>query len=189
MRVQCILTASELTQESEVIVLPEYVSPTELRKTCATFPHAFVVSAVEESDASVGRILRGREPLAAYVKMETDARTTGSNNVDQMPIYDDGVICIGVVACKDVDNIRFFGTVTQRIRSSTSRHKILCIPADMGSEWLHDEVLPEKYHGMYVVLCNNVYTHQARCKSFIANDMGQKIIVQRDREPIFVRWN
>ncbi len=189
MRAQCVLTASELTQESEVIVLPEYVSPRELQKTCATFPRAFVVSAVEESDTSRARILRGGAQLATYVKVLSDARTTGSNNLDQMPVYDDGVICIGIVACKDVDHVQFFGMVTQRIRSSTSKHKVLCVPADMGSEWLNDEVLPQKYHGMYVVLCNNVYTHQARCKSFVANDMGQKIIVQRDREPIFARWN
>jgi hypothetical protein len=87
-----------------------------------------------------------------------------------------------------VQHAPFFHKVASAIRSSSAPCKALCIPADMGSEWLRDEVLPPQYLGMNVALCNNIGTHQVRCKSFVANGSGQKIVIQRDIEPISGEW-
>ncbi|MES9902458.1 MAG: hypothetical protein ABW168_07220 [Sedimenticola sp.] len=88
----------------------------------------------------------------------------------------------------DMDNPAFSMKVVERMRLSSAKYKILCVPADMGSEWLQGDALPfpKKYQGLYVVLCNNNKTHESRCNSFVADTKGYKIVKQNGVEPIYV---
>jgi predicted amidohydrolase len=104
-------------------------------------------------------------------------------------VYEQGDVCVGILICMDIDHPDFSISVIERVKSSSSRIKILCVPADMGSEWLQGQNLPfpKKYEGVYFILCNNIQTHQLRCKSFIADTTGKKLYVQEEIEPLFAQ--
>ena len=72
-----------------------------------------------------------------------------------------------------------------RLKESTADVKLLCIPADMGSEWFSHQPIEPKFEGVYVALSNNVKPNQVRCKSFVAAPSRNKIAEQVEHEPIF----
>jgi len=99
-------------------------------------------------------------------------------------VYEFGDTCIGVLICMDIQNGALFQAVIRKLKESAAAVKLLCIPGDMTRDWFSDDVLPPHYSGVSVALCNNTETHVIRCKSFIADPAGRKVVVQREAEPI-----
>lgn len=191
MRIACVVRADQLTtgtsQTPDVVVFPEGISLSEIGKARLSHPNSILIGAIVENGRSRGVLFHGCENKIDYLKIETDGHTQGSGNLDQQPIYELPHVCIGVIVCMDVNCPAFSRTVIEKVRSSQSELKLICIPADMTSDWFGgDAVAPAMFGGIHVVLCNHTKTHQQRCRSFVTDLHGSKIIVQNDDEPIFV---
>jgi hypothetical protein len=187
MRVSCVANATEIdTPPPDLIVFPEYSELAEIEMARSRYPHSLIVAATESAGRSHGALwYSGQNRIEKYVKVGTDGRTTGSDDVlQQCPVYESGRMCVGVVICMDVQNATFLQAVVDTVKSSRCEFKFLCIPADMGSEWFSSEPLANQFSGVYVALCNNTKHPQPRCKSFMTNMNGIKIAPQNDVEPI-----
>ncbi len=187
MRVSCILSGSELNDKPvDLIVFPEGVCWNDIEETGLTHPDALIVGAVVENGKSRGILRHRGQNQIDYLKVETDKRTEGTGNTQQNPVYVHGKMCIGVLICMDIDHVEFSSAVINSVKSSSANLKLLCVPADMGAYWMNGNTLPfsGRYTGIHVILCNHVKTHQSRCKSFITDKEGNKIVVQNNREPI-----
>ncbi len=192
MKVMCVLTASEVeTDNPDIIVFPEGVDVQEIDQAQLFNPNAIIIGAIAEHGCDpecpqMRGMLRHEDSKnkVEYLKVETDGRTKGSSDTKQSPIYEFDDVCIGLLICMDIENIAFSKMVIDKIISSPAKLKLLCVPADMGSEWLGGDNLPGKFKGVYVILCNHSRTHESRYKSFIADIHGRKIRVQNDEESI-----
>lgn len=188
MRVSCIVRSCELNDQSvDLIVFPEGVSWKEIEEAGAARPDALIAGAVVENGRSRGILRHRGQNLIDYLKVGTDGRTEGTGNTQQHPVYVHGKACIGMLICMDIDHVAFSNAVINGIKSSAASLKLLCVPADMGSHWMAGDSLlfPQRYTGVHVILCNHIKAHQSRCNSFIADKEGNKIVVQRNREPIY----
>ena len=188
MRISCVLAARELNAESaDLIVFPEGVCRKEIEDAELSNLDAVIAAAVVENGYSRGVLLHRGQNRIDYLKVETDGRTVGTGNHQQNPVYEFGSFCIGVLICMDIDKPDFSRTVVEKIRASSAKLKFLCVPADMGDYWFSGDSLPfpNRFEGVHVILCNHVKTHQARCKSFVTDIVGKKLVVQQDHEPIY----
>jgi len=189
MRIACVLSAAELEGNiADLIIFPEGVNASELEAAANIQPGAVIVGAILDGPYSRGIVWHNKMHHIDYLKVESDGRTKGSGNFNQLPIAHFEHFSVAVLVCKDIDNVRFSGSVREALRASENAIKVLCIPADMGSYWLEGTALPFPaiYAGMYVALCNNTVTHQSRCKSFVADRNGKKNCIQLDTEPIHI---
>lgn len=150
-------------------------------------PDSMIVGAVAEESRSRGLLLHQGQNRIDYLKVTTDGRTVGSGNLQQEPVYQFGEMCVGVLICMDVEHVEFSRAVIEKVRSSSTNLKLICIPADMGDYWFRGDSLPwpQMFEGTHVILCNHTKTHQVRCKSFVTNARGRKIVVQGEDEPIY----
>jgi len=186
MRISCAITANDLSADSsDIIVFPEGTSREVIHETSSLHQNAMIVGAIEEDGFSRGVLCHRGKQLIEYLKVTSDGRTKGSGNLQQSPVFESGRACIGVLVCMDVDKIEFSRCVIEKLRQSAAEIKILCVPANMGSQWFSNQELPPQYHGVYVALCNN-NTYQIRCKSFVADPYGRKLVEQREHEAIYV---
>lgn len=187
MRVSCILTIRELDPKpTDLIVFPEGVCIKEIEDAMSVHPDAVIVAAYVENGYSRGVLWHQGRNRIDYRKVCNDGRTSGTESLQQNPIYSLGDTCIGVLICMDIDHIAFSSAVIRNLKSSAARSKFLCVPADMGSQWFNEDHLPfpQKFEGIHVILCNHIKTHPVRCKSFITDTDGMKIVIQHDKEPI-----
>ena len=187
MRIACVRTAAELDSEAtDLVVLPEGVDPAEILAAASMHPEAAIVAAIREGAHSRAVIWHGSKNHVEYLKVETDGRTVGTGNHEQSTVAHFQRFSVGVLICMDVQNPQFSARVVESLRASENPIKVLCIPADMGSYWFEGPALsfPARYAGVYVALCNSTETHEARCRSFIANCEGTKIVIQSNAEPI-----
>jgi predicted amidohydrolase len=190
MRISCVLNAQEARETSaDLIVFPEGVSRKEIKEAYTANPDSIIVGAVVENGRSKGLLMYQHQNKINYLKVESDGRTEGSNNIQQNPIYEMPNICIGVLICRDVDHVEFACKVIDQIKSSNRELKVLCVPADMGSYWFSNDILEPKYEGVNVVLCNHTKTYQppSRCQSFVTDIFRNKIKVQNKHEPISIQ--
>ena len=187
-RISCVLTACQLSPErTNIIVFPEGILREEIAKAQVSHPESIIVGAIEEDGQSRGLLLHRGQKRIDYLKVKTDGLTKGSCNLQQNPVYQFGKVCIGVLICMDVDHPEFSRAVIAKVRSSSAKLKLICIPADMGNEWFDGDRLlfPKKFEGTHVILCNHIKTYpRVRCKSFVTDAHGTKIVVQNDEEPI-----
>jgi hypothetical protein len=185
MRISCVIAASELDAvPADLIVFPEGVCRREIEKAQSFYPEAVIVAAIVENGFSRGVLLHGGRNRIDYLKVESDGRTVGSGDHQQVPIYEFEDVCIGVLICMDVDCLLFSRAVIEKVRTSSAKLKLLCVPADMTSDWFSGDALSSVFEAIHVVLCNHTKTHQARCKSFVTDMHGRKIVVQDQDEPI-----
>lgn len=94
-------------------------------------PSAIIVVAIEESGRGRGVLLHHGENRIDYLKLGTDGRTSGTDNVQQNPVYETGNLCVGVLICMDIQHRAFSWAVIERVRSSECELKLVCVPADM----------------------------------------------------------
>jgi predicted amidohydrolase len=187
MQISCVLNAAQVSPGSpDLIVFPEGVAFAEIEKASYLYPKAVIVAAVEENGRSRAVLLHRGQNYIDYLKLGTDGRTTGTENVDQNPVYEYDNTCIGVLICMDVDHTAFSRTVINKIKASECGLKLLCVPADMAGHWFIDDSVSSTWHGVHVILCNHTKTHRVRCKSFVTDVSGRKIRVQKDAEPIHI---
>ena len=69
-------------------------------------------------------------------------------------------VCIGVLICMDVNHVTFSRAVVKKIRTSSAKLKLLCVPADMGSDRFSDASLPATFEGIYVIVQSYVLTRR-----------------------------
>ena len=172
---------------ADLIVFPEGACHKEIQEASTKNPNSIIVGAIVEDGRSRGLLIHHGQNKIEYLKVESDDRTEGSQNVQQCPVYEMPDICIGVLICKDIDSVEFARKVIDRIKSSSCALKLLCVPADMMSDWFSDEKLPPKYEGVHVVLCNHTKTYQFRCQSFVTDMLGNKINVQKQHKPVYAQ--
>jgi hypothetical protein len=195
MRISCITRLEEIGMPPpEVMVFPEYSRSDEIGLAAARFPSSFVIAAVKVKGGEPAGPARCRGQLwhqgqnrIDYLKIGTDGSgwTIGTGKIPRLPVYELPHICVGVLICMDIQNASFFLSIIDRIRLSKAALKLLCIPADMGSEWLEGDYLMDAHlEGIHVGLCNHTTNHQLRCKSFITDAHRRKIRRQIDCEPI-----
>ena len=175
MRISCILKASELDAAAlypDLILFPEGINENEVERACSSHVDTMIVGAVTEDGRNRGLLLHRGQNRIDYLKIGDDGRTAGGEEPEQLPVFESDDVCIGVVICMDIEIKlgRFSRTVIERIRSSESQFKLLCIPADMASHWFDgDNLSSGTFDGVNVALCNHTKTHQERCKSFVAD--------------------
>jgi len=133
--------------------------------------------AVAASEAKPNRLFEG------YDRWANDRERHSSTNASLRTRQ----YCVGMLICMDVDHPTFSQAIIRRVRSSECRLKLICIPADMGSYSFNGDTVPSQLHGVNVILCNHTKTHQNRCKSFITDMRGRKIVVQKSDEPVHVQ--
>jgi predicted amidohydrolase len=186
MRVSCVNSLDEIKSPvGDLIVFPEYSDLREILRAAKAFPFSIIVGAVQVGRRSRGYVIhRGRNRIF-YLKILDDGRTDGNGNYDQLPIYEVGDICLGVVICRDIEAVQFWLPMADKIRRCTARWKFLVIPADMGSQWFAgEEIHGSNFDGLYVIVSNHPSNHEQRCKSFIADDKRRKILSQSEVEAI-----
>jgi predicted amidohydrolase len=182
----CVATAAEITTETPgVIVFPEYTPSREVVAAASRQPGSVIVAAIKESNRSLGLLLHRRRNRISYLKLGTDGRTTGTGDFRQFPMYELPFVCIGVVICMDIQEVAFWHPIAKQMMLSPARTKVLCIPADMGSQWFREDLLGDPmFEGIHVVLSNHTTNKQVRCRSFITDTGRMKIRQQVDRESI-----
>lgn len=196
MRISCVLNAQEVGETpADLIVFPEGVCNEEIQKTCIANPDSIIVGTEVYGGYCRGLLMHRHHNKINYLKIKSDKRTSkGSEDLLrspllQSPVYEMSNICIGVLICMDVDYVDFASTVINQIKSSNCELKLLCVPADMGSEWFSMDTLLPAHQGVHVVLCNHTKTYQfpSRCQSFVTDMFGKKIAVQNQHEPVCVQ--
>lgn len=189
MRISCVLTARELHSVlTDLIVFPEGICWGEIAVAQSSHPDSIIVGATVDNGRSKGLLLHRGENRIDYWKVECDGRTAGTKNLKQNPVYVLGEdVCIGVLICMDITNGAFSHTIIETVRSSSADLKLMCIPADMTSDWFSGDSIPSplQFEGIHVILCNHTKTHpQNRCKSFVTDTHGTKVVVQKQVESI-----
>jgi hypothetical protein len=84
----------------------------------------------------------------------------------------------------DIQCANIIDPVVTRLKLSSLRYKVLCIPGYMGSEWLPAAAPLLQIRGLIVVLCNHPGREGGR-KSFIRDASGQMLVARQDGEPLY----
>lgn len=191
MRISCVLKAAQIDEENtDLIVFPEGVSWPEIAIAHLKYPNSIIVGAIEENGKCRGILLYNGQNQIDYLKIGTDGRTEGTENLQRDPVcelYELKNMCLGVIICMDIQLTDFVKSIITKIRLSKSKYKFVCIPADMTADWFRGDTIPTQYEGVYFILCNHTKTYLSnRCKSFITDTHCNKIKVQEGEEPIHV---
>ncbi len=188
MRISCVLSARELRCVStDLIVFPEAICWGEIEAAQSSHPDSVIVGAIVENRCSRGLLLYRGLNRIDYLKVESDGLTDGTGNLQQNPVYVLGDVCIGVLICMDINHGAFSRAVIGNIKSTSAKLKLLCLPADMDNFNFAGENLlyPQNFEGVHVILCNHTKSHpHDRCKSFVTDTHGTKVVVQNRVEPI-----
>ena len=189
MKISCVRSVNEaIAYPAELILFPEGTAEAQLLECSALFPTSLVIGAFAEKSHCRGVVIRESQAVVSYLKVHGDGRTKGSDNHLQQPFRKFGdELAVGLLVCKDIDDPDFSTVVLDWLKSRRCRYRVLCIPADMGAEWLAGPTLPwpPRYHGIHVALCNSTRTYQEiRCQSFVTDLSGRKFVIQQKREPI-----
>jgi len=181
MNVSCVRQIGNIKHGyTDLILFPEGASLGVLHKAASKYPNAIVVGAVEINKSSVGLLFHRNQEKIIYFKVTSDGRTKGSGDISQWPMYEDKNVCVGVLVCMDVNHVEFSNKVISKIRSSDCDKRIICVPADMGSDWFSNSNIGAKYKGVNVVLCNSDRTHKPGCQHFVTLTNGEKQIEAPD---------
>lgn len=184
MRVTCSTSASETFRDTpDLLVLPEGVPPGELEKAQRIGHAVIVVAATADGPHMRGVVMHRGSNRLSYLKTLSDGRSSGSNRQPVLPVYETSRCAIGLLICRDIENVRLCQAVLMRLRSARAPLKVLCIPADMGEWWFpSDPVIG--FGGVHLAMSNHTKTHTVRRHSFIADPAGVMLIKQVATEPI-----
>jgi hypothetical protein len=187
MQLTCALNASEETDSAKcLLVLPEGISKHELDEACQLLPRTIIVGAVLDPDGEHMRaylVHEGTNRLE-YLKKLGDGRSTGSGLLPKIATYETQDFIIGVLICRDIEDIILRTAVLRTLINSAASTKILCIPADMHADWFRSTEITG-FAGVFVAMSNNNKTYSdSRCKSFIANPSGERLSTQTEYEAV-----
>jgi hypothetical protein len=185
--VVCALNARDLSglRKPDVIVFPERVAIAEIDRAEKTFPNAILVGAVQEGKFCRAVLRHHRANQINYLKVCGDRFAAGyDKRPTRNPVYTFGDVCIGVLVCRDLQIGEFTRDVANALKTSRASHGFVCIPADMDNYWFGGPTIPTReFDGVHVALCNNT-TNENRCRSFVADQHGTKIVWQSRLEMI-----
>ncbi len=173
MKIVCASTVDgDSCSSPDVFVLPERTGLAELHAAAARWPTAVIVGAVQESLHVRAYLLRGGVNHIDYLKLSHDGVSPGTLQPPTSQTYESGEVAIAVFVCKDFQQTGLLSKVMHALRSSRATHKLVCIPADMGSEWFPNTPVRD-FVGAYVALSNNLRTPtHTRRASFILDPAG-----------------
>lgn len=189
MRIACAVDPVDLANaEFDLAVLSECVDDAALTALSASHPTAIVVGAVVEGRHCRARLLRSETNYIDYVKVMADkGMIAGAIDQKSVKHFDD--VSVGVVICRDIQEIKFATLVQRQLSQRGDVPRILCITADMANYWFTDDSLSGiPFAGNWTVLSNSTKTYKSRevrCASFIADPTGKKRIKQEFGEPIY----
>ena len=120
-----------------------------------------------------------------YLKVLGDGRSIGTGKQPAvLPVYQTDELALGVVVCRDIEDLGFLHAVLGRLRASPQRVKLLCIPADMQDHWFSFDPI-RGFEGVYLARSNNNSTYpEGRALSFIAAPDATRLVRQLRYEPI-----
>jgi predicted amidohydrolase len=174
MKIVCAATFDGNSDEPDILVLPERTSLAELNAASACWPQAIVVGAVAEDCRIRAYLFHSGRNQIEYLKYATDGSSIGTQEIPVSQTFETKELAVGVLVCKDFQEVELRRTVLAKLLASKARHKIVCIPADMGSEWFPSEQVTE-FIGAYVAMSNNLRPGGTRRASFILNPRGEFI--------------
>jgi hypothetical protein len=186
MNIACAIAAENATDLfADVLVLPEGTAPAALEAATTRFPRAVIVAAIPDGRNMRAQVIVEGRNQVNYLKIRTDDRSEGVGNAPTtLPYCESRELAIGVLICKDIEEIEFVQALLQKLRSSSRPVKLLCIPADMHGDWFISEHIGG-FEGVYLALSNNNQTYPIwRARSFIAEPRGKRIVTQIAHEPI-----
>lgn len=168
-------------------MLPERTTLDELRLARQLRSEPFVVAAVADGLFIRGYLIHKGRNQIDYLKTLPDALSLGGPALSTLPVHETPELAVGVLICRDFQNNELREAVLSRMRTSSAPRKILCIPADMGSEWFSSTDSEIKtFLGIHLAVSNNSrQADQTRCPSLIANPNGSRIVTQSTYEPIY----
>lgn len=187
MRIGCASQPSDLGKiEFDLAFLPEDTDAIELARFAKLRPHAVVAGAAREGNYMRGFIMRGSSNLISYWKVGSDGRSAGCGNPNQLPVVHFNDLSVGMLICMDVDDVVLRPRVVAELNRCRQGEKVLCVPGEMSGAYFGGNALisPQNFSGLWFAL-SNAAINQDRCKSFIADPDGKKVVIQAEQEAIF----
>jgi predicted amidohydrolase len=186
MNIVCaVATANTECLAPDVLVLPEGTTAAELVAATDQYPETVIVAATSDGRNMRAQVLVGGRNRVDYLKIRSDDRSEGvGSEPRELPYCESGELAIGVLVCRDIQEVKFARSLLQKLRSSSKAVKLLCVPADMHGDWFTSEQV-YGYEGAFLALSNNNQTYPVwRARSFIASPGGKRIVTQNAYEPI-----
>lgn len=185
MRFVCSVGIEEVkTGAPDVLVLPERTTRQEIGDAMARWPKAIIVGATEEGRHVRGHLFKDGIDRIDYLKFSYDGVSRGTNSVPASLTFEDSAIAIGVLICRDFQQAELRDAVMNQLALAKAPLRLVCIPADMGSEWFPGGSV-NLFTGAYLAVSNNRRTpNQTRRRSFIASQDGVCLAQQYDLEAL-----
>jgi hypothetical protein len=189
MLIACVHRPDEIGPKMpDLIVVPEYSASSAVRQVASACPDSVIVTAVEENGRSRALLLRQGRNRIDYLNIGTDGRSTGTGRWPSSAVCHFPHMSVGVVICMDVMDHNFLNNVIRQLRTGNARHKVLCISADMGSEWFQTDMLLGDFENVHVAMCNQPSLSEPHARlqspSFITDTHGTKQVKRADAESI-----
>ena len=193
MLLACITNPDDIGEEKpDLVVLPEYIDRAVVRRVARDNPDTVIATAVEIGNRSIGRLIyRGRNWIN-YRKIDTDWRTIGTGETPRCAVRHFPHMSVGLVICMDIQNPTFVHEVVRQLRLGRTPYKILCIPADMSSEWFSgSDTLLDDFEGVHVAMSDwpddGGPMKRPQSPSFITDTHGRKVVKRAGSEAIKLR--
>ena len=185
MNLVCSASVDEVDAASpDVLVLPERTTKAEIYAATARWPNAIIIGATEEGKYVRGHLFKDGKDRINYLKFSHDGTSDGIDSASESLTFEDDDIAIGVLICKDFQQVDLRRSVMDRLAVARAPLRLVCIPADMGSEWFPGDSV-NLFLGAYLAVSNNRRTpnHTRRC-SFVAGPDGAYLRQQSNYEAI-----
>ena len=185
MKIVCSVGVEEMmTAAPNVLVLPERTTTQEIRDATTCWPNAIIVGATEEGRHIRGHLVRNGIDYIDYLKFSHDGVSCGAGSVPASLTFADSAVAVGVLICRDFQQADMRRVVMDRLAATQASLRLVCIPADMGSEWFPGDQVA-LFGGAYLAVSNNRRTSSdTRRGSFIAGPDGACLVQQLRHEAI-----
>ena len=172
-------------QSVDILVLPEDIPIAAVLAAGARYPTTLIVAAVRDGCHMRGYLMANGINQIDYLKTLDDGRSEPCPEIRELPVYENAAVAVGVLICRDYQNNDLRLPMLERLRNTKAPISLLCVPADMNSDFFADEQTTA-FLGVFCALSNNkkTYENPCRCRSFIANRSGAIVSRQLEYEAI-----
>ncbi len=185
MRIVCSCSVHEVgTEAPDVLVLPERTSRKQISDAIKRWPNAVVIGATKDGRNIRGHLRKDGKDHINYKKFLSDTKSLGTYRPPKNQFFENDDIAIGVLICRDVENPEMLVVnLMRRLLASSAPLRLVCIPADMHSDWFPPHIPIKEFLGAFVALSNN-QEDQSRRASFIADPNGQYLEPRKNHKAI-----
>lgn len=168
----------------DVLVLPERTTRQEIGDAMARWPKAIIVGATEEGRHVRGHLFKDGIDRIDYLKFSHDGVSCGTDSFPASLTFEDSAIAIGVLICRDFQQAELRSFVMNQLAAAQAPLRLVCIPADMGSEWFPGDSV-NLFLGAYLAVSNNRRKpNQTRRGNFVVGPSGAYLKQQSNYEAI-----